>query len=145
MNCTARGVMSRRCSRGFARRRWSRTPSRPPSSNRSSPEMDEFLTIAEASRLIGARKLSPVELTRHCLSRISRLNPILHCFLTVTEERAMADARAAESRHMSRAARGKLDGIPIAHKDIYCTAGIATTAHSKHLINYVPAADATVV
>jgi len=107
--------------------------------------MDEFLTIAEASRMISARKLSPVELTRHCLTRISRLDPILHSFITVAEERAMADARSAEARQISGTARGRLDGIPIAHKDIYCTAGIATTAHSKHLIDHVPASDATVV
>jgi aspartyl-tRNA(Asn)/glutamyl-tRNA(Gln) amidotransferase subunit A len=107
--------------------------------------MDDFLTIAEASRLIGSRKLSPVELTRHCLTRISRLDPILHSFITVTEDRALSDARAAEARQMSGTARGKLDGIPIAHKDIYCTAGIATTAHSKQLIGHIPSKDATVV
>jgi aspartyl-tRNA(Asn)/glutamyl-tRNA(Gln) amidotransferase subunit A len=107
--------------------------------------VEEFLTISEAARLIASRKLSPVELTRHCLARISRLDPILHSFITVTEQRALSDARAAEARIMSGTSRGRLDGIPIAHKDIYCTAGIATTAHSRHLIDHVPAEDATVV
>ncbi|HEV3111358.1 MAG TPA: amidase [Candidatus Binataceae bacterium] len=107
--------------------------------------MDEFLTIAAASRLIGARKLSAVELTQHYLARIRRLDPILHSFIVVTEERALSDARAAQARVMAGAARGPLDGIPIAHKDIYCTAGIATTAHSRHLQDHIPERDATVV
>jgi len=107
--------------------------------------MDEFITISQASALISSRRLSPVELTRHCLVRICRLDPTLHSFITVTEERALADARAAESRMMVGTTRGKLDGIPIAHKDIYCTAGIATTAHSRLLCDYVPAQDATMV
>ncbi len=107
--------------------------------------MDEFLRISEASRLIASRKLSPVELTRHCLARIRSLDSVLHSFIRLTEERAMSDARAAEARIMAGSARGKLDGIPIGHKDIYCTAGIATTAHSKQLQDYVPAEDATTV
>lgn len=107
--------------------------------------MDEFLTIADASRLIASRKLSPVELTRQYLARIQRLDPVLHSFILVTGERALSDARDAEARVMAGNMRGKLDGIPIAHKDIYCTAGIATTAHSKQLQGHVPAADAAVV
>src|SRR5690348_4679938 len=107
--------------------------------------MDEFLTISEASRLIASRKLSPVELTQHCLARIHSLDPVLHSFIRLTDERAMSDARAAEARIMAGSARGKLDGIPIGHKDIYCTAGIATTAHSKQLQDYVPSEDATTV
>jgi aspartyl-tRNA(Asn)/glutamyl-tRNA(Gln) amidotransferase subunit A len=63
----------------------------------------------------------------------------------VTEERALADARAAEARQMSGALRGRLDGIPIAHKDIYNTAGIRTTAHSKLLEHNVPTRDAHTV
>ncbi|MBN8905281.1 MAG: hypothetical protein J0H99_01355 [Rhodospirillales bacterium] len=107
--------------------------------------MTEFLTIAEASRLIAARKLSPVELATTCLERIKAVDPVLNAFLLVTEERALADAKAAETRVMSGAAKGPLDGIPIAHKDIYNTAGIRTTAHSKLLEDNVPTADSTVV
>src|SRR5580658_2237189 len=103
--------------------------------------MDEFLTIAEASRQIASKKLSPVELTQACLDRIKALDPTLNAFLLVTQERAMADARAAEARIMAGLSRGKLDGIPIAHKDIYNTAGIRTTAHSKLLRNNVPEND----
>ena len=63
--------------------------------------MEPFLTIAEAGKLIAAKKLSPVELTRMCLDRIKKLDPTLHSFLLVTEDRAMADATAAEGRMMS--------------------------------------------
>ncbi len=102
-------------------------------------------TIAEASRQIADKRLSPVELTRHCLDRIAAVDGALHSFILVTPERAMADARAAEARLMAGQSRGPLDGIPIAHKDIYATAGIATTAHSKLLRDWVPTEDATTV
>jgi aspartyl-tRNA(Asn)/glutamyl-tRNA(Gln) amidotransferase subunit A len=107
--------------------------------------MPEILTIAEAARRISAKQLSPVELTRAHLERISRLNPQLNAFLLVTEERALADAAAAEARQMSGSLRGRLDGIPIAHKDIYNTAGIRTTAHSRLLEHNVPTRDAHTV
>jgi aspartyl-tRNA(Asn)/glutamyl-tRNA(Gln) amidotransferase subunit A len=101
-------------------------------------------TIAEASALIAARKLSPVELTKSLLARIAQHDATYHAFIQVTPERAMDDAKAAEARIMAGQARGPLDGIPIAHKDIYGTRGIATTAHSKLLAGWVPDTDATV-
>ncbi|HEY4041378.1 MAG TPA: amidase [Rhodopila sp.] len=104
-----------------------------------------FLTVAEAGKLIAARKLSPVELTRICLDRVNKLDPALHSFLLVTEDRALADAKAAEDRMMAGRLRGPLDGIPIGHKDIYNTAGIRTTAHSRLLQHNVPTLDAAVV
>jgi len=107
--------------------------------------MTTFPTIAEASRLIADKQLSPVELTRTCLDRVKKLDSTLHSFLLVTEERAMADAKAAEARMMAGALKGPLDGIPIGHKDIYNTAGIRTTAHSRLLQDNVPDADSTVV
>jgi aspartyl-tRNA(Asn)/glutamyl-tRNA(Gln) amidotransferase subunit A len=103
------------------------------------------LTIAEAARRIAAKQLSPVELAKTHLDRIHRLDPQLNAFLLVTEERALADAKAAESRQMLGTLRGRLDGIPIAHKDIYNTAGIRTTAHSKQLEHNVPTRDAHTV
>ena len=102
-------------------------------------------TIAEAARLIAAKQLSPVELTEHCLAEIAAHDAALNAFIVVTPERARADAKAAEVRIMAGESRGKLDGIPIAHKDIYCTRGIATTAHSKLLQGWVPHEDATTV
>ena len=107
--------------------------------------MTPFLTIAEAAGLISAKKLSPIELTRMCLDRVKKLDPTLQSFLLVTEARAMADAQAAEDRMMAGALKGPLDGIPIGHKDIYNTAGIRTTAHSKLLQDNVPAEDSVVV
>lgn len=102
-------------------------------------------TIADAHRAFAARSLSPVELAEAALGRIARLDPQLHAFLTVTRERALADARASEARWSVGAPLGPLDGIPIAHKDIYETAGIRTTAHSRLLQDHVPKHDATVV
>ncbi len=107
--------------------------------------MSEILTVAEAGRQIAAKTLSPVELTKAHLDRIRQLDPKLNAFLLVTEERALADAKAAEARQMSGALRGPLDGIPIAHKDIYNTAGIRTTAHSRLLEHNVPTRDAHTV
>jgi aspartyl-tRNA(Asn)/glutamyl-tRNA(Gln) amidotransferase subunit A len=107
--------------------------------------MAEFLSIAEAGKLIADKQMSPVELTRQCLDRVAKLDPTLHSFLLVTEDRALADARAAESRMMSGTLKGPLDGIPIGHKDIYNTAGIRTTAHSKLLEHNVPTEDSVVV
>ena len=102
-------------------------------------------TIAESARLIAARELSPVELTRHCLDRAAALDNQLNSFIRLTPERALAEAQAAETRIMRGESRGKLDGIPIGHKDIYATAGVPTTAHSKLLQDWTPDADATTV
>jgi aspartyl-tRNA(Asn)/glutamyl-tRNA(Gln) amidotransferase subunit A len=102
------------------------------------------LTIAQAGRLIGARKLSPVELTRALLARIERLDPSLNAFLHVTAKAALASARAAEKAVAARA-HTKLTGIPVAYKDIYETAGVPTTAHSRILQDNVPKQDAETV
>jgi aspartyl-tRNA(Asn)/glutamyl-tRNA(Gln) amidotransferase subunit A len=107
--------------------------------------VDELLTIAEASALIAAKKLSPVELTKACLKRVEALDRKLHSFLLVTKNRALADARAAEAAIMANGPKGPLHGIPIGLKDIFKTKGIRTTAHSAQLENYVPAEDATSV
>jgi len=107
--------------------------------------MDEFLTIAEASRLIAEKQLSPVELTAACLDRARQQDDMLHAFILPTPERAMADAHAAEARVMAGLSRGPLDGIPIGHKDIYNTAGIRTTGHSRLLEHNVQERDATTV
>ncbi|RWA51879.1 hypothetical protein AU476_20160 [Cupriavidus sp. UYMSc13B] len=102
-------------------------------------------TIAEAATLIAARQLSPVELVEHCLSRIDALDGALHSFIATTPEGALEEAKAAERRMMAGKLLGRLDGIPIAHKDIYCTSGISTTAHSKLLKDWVPNQDAHAV
>jgi aspartyl-tRNA(Asn)/glutamyl-tRNA(Gln) amidotransferase subunit A len=102
------------------------------------------LTIAEASRLMMAKVLSPVELTQAALQRISAINPQLNAFIEVLEDRASAAAKAAEQEMMSGQRRGPLHGIPIALKDLCATKGVRTTAGSKILRDYIPTDDATV-
>jgi aspartyl-tRNA(Asn)/glutamyl-tRNA(Gln) amidotransferase subunit A len=102
-------------------------------------------TIAEASRLLAARAVSPVELLDACLGRIARHEATLHAFVTPDFDLARAAARAAETRRMRGAALGPLDGIPIGHKDVFLTAGLRTTAQSRVLADHVPDVDASVV
>jgi aspartyl-tRNA(Asn)/glutamyl-tRNA(Gln) amidotransferase subunit A len=102
-------------------------------------------TIAEAARLMARRALSPVELLDACLDRAAAQEAALNVFVTPCFERARAEARAAEARHVRGAARGPLDGIPIGHKDVFQTAGLRTTAQSRLLEGHVPDRDATVV
>jgi aspartyl-tRNA(Asn)/glutamyl-tRNA(Gln) amidotransferase subunit A len=101
-----------------------------------------FLGIAEASRLIADRKLSPVELTEAYLRRIADLDSQLDSFVTLTADRARAEAKAAEAAIMASRPVSRLHGIPYCLKDIFDTAGIRTTAMSKLLADNVPARDA---
>src|SRR5271154_5108380 len=90
-----------------------------------------FLGIAEASKLIERRSLSPVELTDNFLNHIEKIDPQLNAYLSVTAELAMDQARAAEAEIAAGHRRGPMHGIPYALKDIYCTKGIRTTSHSR--------------
>ena len=101
-------------------------------------------TMAELSHALRQKKISSVELTQYFLHRIQKLNPTLHCFITVTEERALVQARAADNR-IAKGNTVPLTGIPIAHKDIFCTQGIKTSCGSKMLDNFIAPYDATVV
>jgi aspartyl-tRNA(Asn)/glutamyl-tRNA(Gln) amidotransferase subunit A len=105
----------------------------------------DFLTIAEAARLIEKRELSPVELLDSRLERIARLDDRLNSFILVLADAARAEARAAESEIAAGHYRGPLHGIPIGLKDIYETKGVATTGHSKVMRDHVPEADAVSV
>jgi aspartyl-tRNA(Asn)/glutamyl-tRNA(Gln) amidotransferase subunit A len=116
-----------------------------PASLQPQPTEVTDLTLSQAAGLIKARALSPVELATAYLKRIDRLNPTINAFVTVTSERAMADARRAGEEIAGGKYRGPLHGIPIAHKDLYATAGIRTTAGSKVLSDWVPDRDARVV
>src|ERR1700732_3823229 len=102
----------------------------------------DYLTIAEAARLIEKRELSPVELVDARLDRTARLDGRLHSFIRVLADEARGDARAAEAEIAAGKYRGPLHGIPIGLKDIYETAGVATTGHSKVMQDHVPEADA---
>ena len=111
----------------------------------ATPTELHWLTIADAARLIESRRLSPVELTDALLARIEALDPQLNAFLLPTPEQAREQARAAEREIMAGNYRGPLHGIPFGLKDIYATAGIRTTSHSKICENLVPTEDATTV
>src|SRR5262245_10701738 len=102
------------------------------------------LTVSELANGLRARKFSSLDLTTHFLGRIEKLGPPLNAFVTVTAERALADARAADAL-LARGEGGPLTGVPIVHKDIFCTDGIATTCGSRMLANFVAPYDATVV
>ena len=100
------------------------------------------LTIADAAPLLARRELSPVELTRAFLDRIAAVGPQVDAYVCVTAERALEDARRAEAEIAAGGYKGPLHGIPIALKDIYDTAGIATTCHSHLHVNRIPERDA---
>jgi aspartyl-tRNA(Asn)/glutamyl-tRNA(Gln) amidotransferase subunit A len=101
-------------------------------------------SLSELSGALKQKKISPTELTRLHLERIGRLNPDLNAFITVDEERALADAKRAEAM-LARGGAGPLAGIPIAHKDIFCTRGVLTTCGSKMLANFKSPYDAHVI
>jgi aspartyl-tRNA(Asn)/glutamyl-tRNA(Gln) amidotransferase subunit A len=104
-----------------------------------------LLTIAEASALIRDKKLSPVDLATAAFARIRALDGALNSHILVLEEEGMTGARAAEAAIVAGRWLGPLHGIPIGLKDIYNTAGIATTGHSALFRDHVPTKDATTV
>jgi len=99
------------------------------------------LSIAEMGRMLRAGSVTAETLARNALARIAALDGALHAFVLVTEERALADARRADDELKSGRDRGPLHGIPYALKDIYDTAGIRTTCHSRLRLNVVPKED----
>ncbi len=101
-------------------------------------------TIAELAKGLENKSFSSEELTRHYLSRIKAQDSRYNSYITVTEELALAAARQADQRIASGKAE-PLTGIPIAHKDIFCTQGIRTSCGSKMLDNFIPPYDATVI
>ena len=101
-------------------------------------------TLAELRDGLRARRFSSVELTKHFLSRIERFDSQINAFITVTAESALRAAEAAD-RQLASGQAGPLAGIPIAHKDIFCTDGVLTTCGSRMLSNFVAPYDATVV
>ncbi len=102
------------------------------------------LSIGELARRLAAREISSLELTQHFLERIERLNPSLNAVITLTADRALAAARAADLR-LGAGERGRLLGIPLIHKDIFCTDGVRTSCGSRMLDNFISPYDATIV
>ena len=102
----------------------------------------DYLTIAEAAKLLQQRELSPVELVDSRLARIEKFDGRLHSFIRVLADSARAEARAAETEIAAGKYRGPLHGIPLGLKDIYETGGVPTTGHSKVMQDHVPKSDA---
>jgi len=101
-------------------------------------------TVAELARGIRDGEFSASELTEALLERIRRFNERLNAFITITGEQALARAAAADRARKSGSAP-LLNGVPIVHKDLFCTAGALTTCGSRMLANFVSPYDATVV
>ena len=101
-------------------------------------------TLTQLSADLRARKVSSVELVRTFLARIEASQPTLNAFVSITAEQALAAAEAAD-RRLAGGCGGALEGVPIGHKDLFCTAGVRTSCGSRMLANFVSPYDATVV
>ncbi len=101
-------------------------------------------TIAELSHDLQSKKVSSLELTQYFLDRINRLDSRYNSFITVTEDQALAQAKLADAQ-IQQGNSSPLCGIPIAHKDIFCTDGVRTSCGSKMLDNFIPPYNATIV
>ncbi|WP_299773348.1 Asp-tRNA(Asn)/Glu-tRNA(Gln) amidotransferase subunit GatA [uncultured Pseudoteredinibacter sp.] len=102
------------------------------------------LTIRELAKGLRDKSFSSVELTQHYLDRIQTLDSAYNSYITVTADQALAQAKAADER-IAQGDDSVLCGVPMAHKDIFCTDGIKTSCGSKMLDNFVPPYNATVV
>ena len=101
-------------------------------------------TIAQLVQGLRNREFSSTELTRHYIDRIQRLDPTYNSYITLTEERALAQAAKADER-LAQGSAPALCGVPIAHKDIFCTTGVRTSCGSKMLDNFIAPYNATIV
>ncbi|MDE2311609.1 MAG: Asp-tRNA(Asn)/Glu-tRNA(Gln) amidotransferase subunit GatA [Patescibacteria group bacterium] len=102
-----------------------------------------YLSLTELRKLLDKKQISSVELTKYFLERIKKSD--LNAFITISEEQALKQAAAADDYIASPGENPFLCGIPYAAKDLFCTAGVRTTAASKILDNYIPPYDATVI
>jgi aspartyl-tRNA(Asn)/glutamyl-tRNA(Gln) amidotransferase subunit A len=101
------------------------------------------LSAGELSRLIGKRKVSPVEVVKAYLDRVEALEPFLNSFITLLPEQAMEEARVAEHEIESGQYRGPLHGIPIGLKDLFYVKGVPNTSGSKIFDHFIPDYDST--
>ena len=102
------------------------------------------LSIAEVGRKLRDGSITSLALTEDALARIIAIDPALNSFITVTADRARADAAAADAEFAKGIDNGPMQGVPYALKDIYDTAGIRSACHSKLRADNVPAADSVV-
>jgi len=101
-------------------------------------------SLSELSAALHSGEITSVELTQHYIDRINTHNADINAFITICEESALEQARAADVQLQNKTA-GKLTGIPLAHKDIFCTEGVRTSCASKMLDNFIAPYNATVV
>ena len=101
-------------------------------------------SLKQLSAALAGKQVSAAELATLFLDRIERLNPTINAFVTIDRDRTLAQARAADERR-AQGERAPLLGVPLAHKDIFCTEGWLTTCGSKMLANFVSPYDAHVV
>ena len=114
-----------------------------------SPEFDAseapYASIAEISERLRRREISPVAITRACLARIEKLNPLVNAFITVLADDALASAALAEAEIDAGRWRGPLHGVPVGVKDMFDTAGVRTTAAFENFRSRTPVKDAAAV
>ncbi len=110
----------------------------------SQPVFMHTRTVTELSALLGQKEASSEELTRHFLARIENFGSELNAFISVCADSALLQAKEAD-RLIAKDDAGPLTGIPIVHKDIFCTEGVKTSCASRMLDNFVAPYDATVV
>ena len=101
-------------------------------------------SIAEAGKMLRSGAVTSMALTEHALERINTIDPQINSFILLTRESALAEAAAADAAFAKGIDKGPMQGIPHALKDIYGTAGIRTTCHSKVMIDNVPTEDSVV-
>lgn len=101
-------------------------------------------TVAQLVEQLQSKAVSSVELTQYFIDRIKSRDGELNSFITVTEEQAITQAKAADAR-IAQGGAPALCGLPIAHKDIFCTEGVRTSCGSKMLDNFISPYDATIV
>jgi len=105
-----------------------------------------WMSAAALAAAIKRKKLSPVEVTRAVLDRIERVNPRLNAYVTITDDQALRDARAAERAVGKKGARlGPLHGVPFSTKDLVITKGVRTTFGTRFYADNVPTEDAPMV
>jgi len=104
-----------------------------------------WLTAHELAELLEFGDVSAAELAEALISRTEETEPRLDAFLTRTDDRLRADARAADERRRKGESRSRFDGIPIGYKDVFVTEGIQSTSGSRILEGFISPYDATVV
>ena len=104
-----------------------------------------FASIHQLALSLRKGDISPVELTLAYLERIQQVNDKLNAYITIIADRALGEAKEAETEIRQQGPRGFLHGIPLAHKDIAATKGVRTTSGSKVMKDYIPDYDATVI